>query len=714
MIPEPGRNAATLLSRAEEEQVVNPRLALELANQAWVLLDPDDVEGQLACRLCLGWSHSHLGSVGEAAVHFNDALDLATRNHQVSSEVRARTGLGSVYFLLGRLDTALVQLEGARRLAEGLDDQRDLIQVGIAVGEVYLALERPHEALDEFSRARQRAQNCPRQKGLAETLLALGKTFLSLKRHGEALEQLSRALILTKDQKSVVGEARCLGLIGEAYLASGELDIAEEYYHEALKLYQNLDHPWGQLEAYFHLGDLHALRGFRQVALRHFEKVTALARSLDAKTHLVRADLRIAELWERAGDPVRALEATRRALELERVLKADEVARNVRSLLDQYRAEQDRNHAEMLKLQSARLEAESLELKKALESLRVISELGRRITSRLTVSGLFQTLYQSLGQLFDLPAFGLALYDPADHSMRYVLRIENGQRIEPTGRKPADTTMAGWALTHRTTVLVADLFEEMAGFIPFEAAEEMKKVLTYRSAIFLPLVAGDTPVGVVTVQHPLAGVYDEVHSRFLETLGGYIVVALTNALSHRKVKRLNRQILRLAQYDPLTGLANRRLLADVLRRTVALAQRNRSRFALFFLDLDGFKPVNDQWGHGAGDHVLAQVGSRLASCLRDSDLVARVGGDEFVALALDVGDQDAIEAIAAKLSKAVTQPVEWNDASVSLGVSIGIAVYPETATEPDALLSRADSAMYSVKNTGKNRWAFAELTPGGP
>src|SRR6185369_18005234 len=103
---------------------------------------------------------------------------------------------------------------------------------------------------------------------------------------------------------------------------------------------------------------------------------------------------------------------------------------------------------------------------------------------------------------------------------------------------------------------------------------------------------------------------------------GFIVVALKNALSHRKVKRLNKQVLRLAQFDPLTGLANRRLLSDYLKRTIALSQRRKRRFALFFLDLDGFKLVNDQWGHEAGDFVLAQLGKRLAEALRDSDLVA--------------------------------------------------------------------------------------------
>jgi len=360
-------------------------------------------------------------------------------------------------------------------------------------------------------------------------------------------------------------------------------------------------------------------------------------------------------------------------------------------------------------LRSERLEAESKELKKALDSLRVISELGRRITSSLTVSGFFQTLYESLSQIFDLPAFGLALYDPKDKTMRYPFRIRDGHRVEPRGRRPIEATLSGWALRNRTTLLVTDITQDAARLLDEASAADILNKPTFHSAVFLPLFAGDDPIGVVTIQHPNVGAFDDLHCRFLETLEGFIVVALRNALVHRKVRLLNRQILRLAQYDPLTGLANRRLLSDYLKRTIALSHRRHRRFALYFLDLNKFKPVNDKWGHEAGDWVLSQVGERLKTSLRDSDLVARVGGDEFVALALEVDKIPSIEAIAQKLSVAITDPLLWNGHPIELGVSIGIAVYPDTATEADALMNLADTAMYRVKHIGKNAWSFAPV-----
>jgi len=706
-MPDPA--VTELLAQAESELTRNPRRALELSREAWNKMDSGGKPEQLlACRLCLGWSHFYLSLAGEAAVHFNDALDSAVQKGLSAFEIQARIGLGAVYRQLGRFDTALDHLSQAWRLAEAAGDELGEMKAGITIGEVYLALERPQDALECFFRARALAQRSQRKAELVDILLSLGQTFQTLKRNDEALEQLSRALVLSKEVGNRIGEARSLTLIGLLYRDAGELDISEEYHLECLKICQAVDHPWGQLDAYYNLGDLHSLRGFRDVALKYFEKVAGLALSLDAQSHRVRTDLKMAEIWERSGNLAKALEATRRALLLERTLKAAESSRNVRTLLDQFQAEQSRNQAELLRLRSEKLEAESKELKKALDSLRVISELGRRITSSLTVPGLFRTLYDSLSQLFELPAFGLGLYDPKDQTMRYPLRMEDGQRIEARTKRPAAGTLAGWALEHRQALLLENVPEDALRYLtPEDMSRQMTNPSRYLSAVFLPLFAGDEPIGVITIQHTQAHAYDEIHSRFLETLSGFIVVALGNALSHRKVQRLNKQILRLAQYDPLTGLANRRLLADYLKRIIALSQRRERRFALYFLDLDGFKPVNDQWGHEAGDWVLAMLGKRFSAALRDSDLVARVGGDEFVVLAQEVDQRKAVEAIAEKLILAVTEPLVWQGHTIHISVSIGIALYPDNAVDADGLLNQADEAMYRVKRAGKNNWAFA-------
>lgn len=167
----------------------------------------------------------------------------------------------------------------------------------------------------------------------------------------------------------------------------------------------------------------------------------------------------------------------------------------------------------------------------------------------------------------------------------------------------------------------------------------------------------------------------------------------------------------LAHYDALTGLPSLRLLQDNSTALLAHAQRQGSSVAVLFIDLDGFKAVNDTWGHDAGDAVLKEVARRIPDCLRDSDQVARIGGDEFVVLLQEANDRDAVAHVARKIIATLTRPITVACAgetiNAQIGASVGIAFYPEHGQTMDALLKAADRSMYRVKNAGKGDFSFA-------
>lgn len=172
-------------------------------------------------------------------------------------------------------------------------------------------------------------------------------------------------------------------------------------------------------------------------------------------------------------------------------------------------------------------------------------------------------------------------------------------------------------------------------------------------------------------------------------------------------KRLEEEIHHLAYHDPLTHLPNRMLFCDRVQQAIAQAHRDHNRLALMFVDLDGFKAVNDIHGHSSGDCLLGQVAERLRLCVRSGDTVARLGGDEFTMLLRDVGDRDSIRVVAQKLLDIAAQPFVLEDsATAAVSLSIGISVYPEDGETFDALLSHADQAMYEAKQGGKNRYVF--------
>jgi diguanylate cyclase (GGDEF)-like protein/PAS domain S-box-containing protein len=164
----------------------------------------------------------------------------------------------------------------------------------------------------------------------------------------------------------------------------------------------------------------------------------------------------------------------------------------------------------------------------------------------------------------------------------------------------------------------------------------------------------------------------------------------------------------LATHDPLTGLANRALLMEALHRNLALARRQGRRVGLLFLDLDGFKPVNDRWGHSTGDTLLQAVAQRLLGSIRESDTLCRQGGDEFVLLVPDVQDVDQLLTLAEKLQSSLGQPYGDLPAGIAIGASIGVACWPDHAKDADALLDAADNAMYRAKRGGGGSIAIAE------
>src|ERR1035437_2874450 len=164
----------------------------------------------------------------------------------------------------------------------------------------------------------------------------------------------------------------------------------------------------------------------------------------------------------------------------------------------------------------------------------------------------------------------------------------------------------------------------------------------------------------------------------------------------------------LALKDPLTGLANRRLLAERMSMALVHARRNKSTMAVVYLDLDGFKQISNTLGHGAGDALLIMVAARLVATVREEDTVARLGGDEFLMALWNVTGTDDAAKVALKVVEAVSQPYGIEGHTVRITTSAGIAIYPVHGEDADTLMKNADLALYEAKRAGKNACRISE------
>ncbi len=173
-------------------------------------------------------------------------------------------------------------------------------------------------------------------------------------------------------------------------------------------------------------------------------------------------------------------------------------------------------------------------------------------------------------------------------------------------------------------------------------------------------------------------------------------------LLHEEARDHGKMLEALALQDPLTGLANRRLLSDRLAQAIAHARRNKNAMAVVYLDLDGFKQVNDTLGHGVGDTLLKMVAERLLVTVREEDTVARLGGDEFGIALAHISGPDYAAKVALKVIQAVARPHVIEGHTVSITSSAGVSIYPVHGEDADTLMKSADLALYEAKRAGKN------------
>ena len=202
----------------------------------------------------------------------------------------------------------------------------------------------------------------------------------------------------------------------------------------------------------------------------------------------------------------------------------------------------------------------------------------------------------------------------------------------------------------------------------------------------------------------------EIHGKLIELDGKKVFFSIIRDISSRKT--MEQRIAQLAHFDALTNLPNRALFYDRLDQAVARAKRYHQRFAILFMDLDGFKQVNDGFGHHVGDNLLGKVAERFTRNARDMDTVARVGGDEFIFILNNIEHAENVSRVAGKILDSLSRPFVVKGTTCSIGCSIGISIFPDDTEDSELLVRMADDAMYMAKKGGKNSYQFFNAQPG--
>jgi diguanylate cyclase (GGDEF)-like protein len=260
----------------------------------------------------------------------------------------------------------------------------------------------------------------------------------------------------------------------------------------------------------------------------------------------------------------------------------------------------------------------------------------------------------------------------------------------------------GLHLARRYDLILLDLqMPEMSGF------HVMKELSAIELDGYLPVLAL-TAEPAYKVHALKAGAKDFVTKPFdLEEVLTRVYNMLEVRLLHKEARNTAKMLESIALFDPLTGLANRRLLMDRISAALANARRNSTAMAVIYLDLDGFKQINDTRGHTVGDALLRIVAGRLVKGVREEDTVGRLGGDEFMIALWHVSNVDNVATVASKLIEAISMPYIIEGHTVAVTTSAGIGIYPTHGEDADTLMKKADTALYAAKRAGKNAFRIS-------
>jgi len=297
------------------------------------------------------------------------------------------------------------------------------------------------------------------------------------------------------------------------------------------------------------------------------------------------------------------------------------------------------------------------------------------------LAALYQQIHQTIAQLLPVDDFIVAIRNAASGELAYPYQA---LALDSTALPAEPAASLCFSVLHGAQALRFNADSMRALALPLGDGD------LHAWWLGVPLNSSEGVIGVLLLKSTAAP-YTEKDQELLQFVSTQVVTAIER-------KQLYARLERMAQYDELTGLPNRACFRDRLSTALARVRRNGGRIALLYLDLDRFKQVNDTYGHGGGDQLLQTVAERLGGCVRDTDTVARLGGDEFVVLLESIIDAEDAQRVVAKIRDAFGAPLPIAGHSLEIGMSIGIALYPEDGEVEAQLLKQADERMYLMKS----------------
>jgi diguanylate cyclase (GGDEF)-like protein len=326
----------------------------------------------------------------------------------------------------------------------------------------------------------------------------------------------------------------------------------------------------------------------------------------------------------------------------------------------------------------------------------VLAQMDDAILTKLDMRALIRSALRCLRMVTNAEVVILGLLDSEDAETLHIFAVRKGQRN---------------AISAKRVKVSSELLRRVApnaqgstgptSPLPREYEDTLRSDCGVGQFLVLPVAREDRTWGLMVTCHKAPMQFSESQLRLLGGVSARLIAAFSGAERDRKLHSL-------AYVDPLTGLPNRMALQTLLTKELADAQRNNTKTAILFLDLDRFKQANDTHGHAVGDRLLVQASNRIRNNVREDDVVARIGGDEFTVILGNIQSTRDAASVTRTLIQSLSRRFEVDGKTIYTGASVGISIYPDDGVDGPELLKMADTAMYRAKSAGRSRFAFFE------
>lgn len=664
-------------------------------------------------RYLAGFCMYNLSEYDRAMQEFDRGSQIARDRDIPALDVKFCNAYGAIFSRLGQYPRAIEQFAAGLRKAREMGKRRDEIPFLVNLGEASLLMGDCVQALSFELEAREIVNDLELDSvyavdlnyNLGEAQARCGKTVEAEASYRRSLD----AAIITDNKISEVEARVRLGAIlaGRDQQVEG-LAMVEQ----ALQLCRSCEFPLQEVASLLACGRIEMTMGRLVEAEAHFREAVDLADSHKMGDQAPSALESLAAARAAMGRSQDAYSALMQSVEAARALSGVEASRKLAELTSGFRLENAKREAEIERIRRQELES-------ANAHLRTVARIGQSLTQSLEPKDILRRMWDELSSIIDLNGLGFGVYSADSGVIEFPGLMSDGV-LQPASSVflTDEFSLAALCVRERRILHFQTSSEALDALRHSSLVTFSGQPPTQETILYLPLYREDDIMGVLTVQSRKDHAYTEDTVEMLRAVASFTAIAVENAQIMIRLNAANRIISGqkeevekaalasswLAEHDSLTGLPNRRFLERVLDENIRLAAMEGKGIAVFFIDLDNLKRVNDDCGHGVGDRLLVAVAQRLVSAFREGDYVARVGGDEFVVVAPGLRNTDNVASIAAKAVASFEEPFVVGDRTISMGISLGAALYPQHGGSGQELIRRADDAMYLIKGQGKGAW----------